>query len=173
MNNTISEVTKKIRPFKVWSILLAFVLIATSAGAALAANSSAKGQTFDNTFTKWVTTSQPAPGVIANMVGVVGGAVGTGTYQGEILSVKTVGNITSIQALYHFNGSQQSFTAALRITQDDSTGTATIRGRVTDGWLSGASVTGEYNVLGVCPIATPNNAFGTVCFQGALHVHVP
>ena len=87
--------------------------------------------------------------------------------------MNTVNNITRIKALYHFKGSKHAFTAELNVTQDESTGTATISGYVTDGWLSGASVTGEYNVLGVCPMATPNNAFGTVCFQGALHVHVP
>jgi hypothetical protein len=107
------------------------------------------------------------------MVGVVGGDVGPGTYVGEAISVSTVDNITSIEAFYHFNGSKHAFTADLNITQDDSVGTATITGRVTEGWLKGASVTGEYNVLAVCPIDTPDNAFGTVCFQGALHVHVP
>jgi hypothetical protein len=149
------------------------VLVATTAGVALAFNRNAKGHTFDDTFTKWVTTTPPAEGVLANMVGVVGGAVGPGTYTGEVVSLNTVGNITSIEALYHFNGSKHSFTADLKITQDDLAGRATITGRVTEGWLKGASVTGEYNVLAVCPIDTPDNAYGTVCFQGALHVHVP
>jgi hypothetical protein len=112
------------------------------------------------------------------MVGVVGGDVGPGTYTGEVISMNTVGNITSIEAFYHFNGSKHAFTAHLYITQDDSAGTATITGDVTEGWLRGASVTGEYNVLPVCtiddiPIDTPGNVFGTMCFQGALHVHVP
>jgi hypothetical protein len=163
----------KIRPFNRWSILLGFVAIATTAGATLAYNSDLKGHTFDNTFTKWVTTSPAAAGVVANMVGVVGGDVGTGTYTGEVLGMNTVGNITSIEALYHFNGSKHAFTADLKITQDESAGTATITGSVTEGWLKGASVTGEYNVLAVCPIKTPDNAYDTVCFQGALHVHVP
>jgi len=167
------KMVTKIQSFKGWSILLVLVLVATTAGAALAYNSDAKGHTFDNTFTKWVTTSPPAPGVVANMVGVVGGDVGTGTYKGEVLSVNTVGNITSIHALYHFNGSKHAFTAELNVTQDESAGTATITGDVTEGWLNGASVTGEYTVLAVCPIETPDNAQGTVCYQGELHVHVP
>ena len=149
------------------------VLVATTAGAALAYKSDAKGHTFNDTFTKWVTTSPPAQGVVANMLGVVGGDVGPGTYTGEVLSVNTVGNITSIHALYHFKGSKHAFTADLNVTQDESAGTATITGSITEGWLKGASVTGEYNVLAVCPIDTPDNAYGTVCFQGALHVHVP
>jgi hypothetical protein len=177
MTNLKNEGTKtvamKIQPFRKWSLLLAFVLVATSAGAARAYNSDAKGHTFDNTFTKWVTTWPPAENVPANMVGVVGGDVGSGTYTGEVLSVNTVGNITSIHALYHFNGSKHACTADLNVTQDEAAGTATITGYVIEGWLKGASVTGEYNVLAVCPMETPGNVFGTVCFQGALHVHVP
>ena len=172
-NETTKTVATKIQSFKGWSMLLGFALVVTTAGATLAYNSDAKGHTFDDTFTKWVTTSPPAPGVVANMVGVVGGDVGPGTYTGEVISVNTVGNITSIEALYHFNGSKHAFTAELNVTQDDSEGTATITGNVTEGWLKGASVTGEYNVLAVCPLETPDNAYGTVCFQGALHVHVP
>ena len=180
MTNLKNEGTKtvvtKIQSFKGWSILLGLVLLATTAGAALAYNSDAKGHTFDDTFTKWVTTwpeTPPTKDVPANMVGVVGGDVGPGTYTGEVISVSTVDNITSIEAFYHFNGSKHAFTAHLYVTQDESAGTATITGHVTEGWLKGASVTGEYNVLAVCPISTPGNAFGTVCFQGALHVHVP
>ena len=172
-NETTKIVATKIQSFKGWSILLGLVLVTTTAGAALASNSRAKGHTFDATFTKWVTTSSPAAGVVANMVGIVGGDVGPGTYTGEVISMNTVGNITSIEALYHFNGRKHAFTANLNITQDESAGTATIAGDVTEGWLKGASVTGEYNVLAVCPIDTPENAYGTVCFQGALHVHVP
>src|SRR5215207_8963525 len=177
MTNLKNEGTKTVAAknqlFKGWSILLGLMLVATTAGAALAYNSDAKGHTFDDTFTKWVTTSPPAAGVVANMVGAVGGDVGPGTYTGEVLSVNTVGNITSIKALYHFNGSKHTFTAALNVTQDESAGTATITGQVTEGWLKGASVTGEYTVLAVCPLDTPDNAYGTVCFQGVLHVHVP
>ena len=172
-NKSTKTVAARIQPFKGGSILLAIVLVATTAGAALAYNSDAKGHTFDNTFTKWVTTSPPATGVLANMIGVVSGDVGPGTYTGEVISANTVGNITSIQALYHFNGSKHTFTAELNVTQDESAGTATITGQVTEGWLKGASVTGEYTVLAVCPLDTPDNAYGTVCFQGALHVHVP
>jgi hypothetical protein len=177
MTNRKNESTKtavtKIQPFKKWSILLVLVLVATTAGAALAYKGDAKGHTFDDTFTKWVITTPPAPGVMLNMVGVVGGDVGPGTYTGEVISANTVGNITSIEAIYHFNGSKHAFTAELNVTQDESAGTATITGRVTEGWLKGASVTGEYTVLAVCPLDTPDNAYGTLCFQGALHVHVP
>jgi hypothetical protein len=172
-NEDTKAVATRIRLSKGWGIALGLVLIAAIAGSALAYSGSAKGHTFDDTFTKWVTTSVPATGVVANMVGVVGGDVGAGTYVGEILSMITVDTTTSIHALYHFTGSKHAFTADLNITQDETEGTATVAGKVTDGWLKGASVTGEYNVLPTCTMLTPDNAFGTVCFQGALHVHVP
>ena len=149
------------------------VLVATTAGAALAAGNDPRGHTFDDTFTKWLITSPPAPGVVANMIGVVGGDVGPGTYTGEVISVNTVDNITSIHALYHFNGSKHAFTAELNVTQDKSAGTATITGHVTDGWLKGASVTGSTPRWPSAPVDTTDNAYGTLCFQGALHVHVP
>lgn len=172
-NETSKTVATKIQSFKGWTILLGLVLVTTAARAALSYNSDVKGHTFDNTFTKWVTTSPPAPGVLANMVGVVGGEVGPGTYTGEVIRVNTMGNITSIEAVYHFNGSRHAFTAELNVTQDETAGTATITGYVTEGWLKGASVTGEYTVLAVCPMETPDNAYGTLCFQGTLHVQVP
>jgi hypothetical protein len=172
-NEGTKNATTRIRLSKGWSIVIGLVLVAVIAGSALAFSVSAKGHTFDDTFTKWVTTSPPAVGVLANMVGVVGGDVGSGVYAGEILSMNTVGTTTSIHALYHFNGSKHAFTADVNITQDESKGTAVIAGKVTDGWLKGASVTGEYNVLNTCPINTTDNAYGTMCFQGTLHINVP
>ena len=172
-NETTKTVTTKIQPFIWWSLLLALVLVATTAGAALAANSDAKGHTFNATFIKWVITWPPTQDEPAKMVGFVGGDVGSGKYKGEIISLTPEGNITIIQALYHINGRKHAFTADLNITQNDSTGTATITGRVTEGWLKGASVTGEYKMLAICPIKTPKNAYGTVCFKGVLHVQVP
>lgn len=158
---------------KRWSILLGLVLVAAITGSALAYGGRAKGHSFENTFTKWVTTSAPSAGILAKMAGVVGGDVGLGAYAGEILSMNSVDNITSIHALYHFNGSKNSFTADVNVRQDDLAGTGTITGEVTAGWLKGASVIGDYNVLAVCPIGTPDNAYGTLCFQGTLHVQVP
>jgi hypothetical protein len=159
----------RIQPFRGWSMLLGLVLVGTMAASA-ACSGSAKPQAYDATFTKWVTTSAPAAGVVANMVGVVGGDVGTGTYAGDLLSADTVGNTTSIHAIYHFNGSKHAFTADLKITQDESAGTAALAGQVTDGWLKGAAVTGQYKILAVCPMETPDNAYEKTCFQGTLHL---
>ncbi|MGD0750104.1 MAG: hypothetical protein ABSA23_01715 [Anaerolineales bacterium] len=180
MTNLKNEGTKtmatRIRLSKGWIIVIGLVLVAAIAGSAMAFYG-AKGHTFNDTFTKWVTKSPPAAGVVANMVGVVGGDVGSGVYAGEILSMNTAGTspntTTSIHALYHFKGSKHAFTADVNITQNDSAGTAVIAGKVTDGWLKGASVTGGYNVLSTCPIPTLDNAYGTVCFQGALQIQVP
>lgn len=127
------------------------------------------GHTFDATFTKWV-VSPGTPPVIVNMVGVVGGDVGPGTFAGEVLSDITVGNIETIVPVYHFNGSRHSFTALLKVTLDNSVGHAVITGRVTAGWLKGARVTGEFTTMAVCPIPTPGNIVGTVCWQGVLHI---
>lgn len=124
------------------------------------------GHTFDATFTKYVNN-------YPYMTGVVGGDVGTGTYAGEVLSLTTEGNITTIVALYHFNGRVHSFTAHVIVTMNNTLGTAEITGRVTEGWLKDASVIGEFNVMGICPISTPGNQEGTQCYQGILHIAVP
>ncbi len=165
-NEGFKTVEAKVRSRKGWRMLFGLVLVAAFAAlfavgrtsVALADEGGVKGHTFNVTFTKWITT-------FPNMAGVVGGAVGTGPFAGEILNIATVGNVTKIEALYHINGSRHSFTAHVYVTQDDVAGTAVIVGRVTEGWLDGAPVTGEYQVLTPCPIGTA----GT-CFQGTLHI---
>src|SRR5258708_2540177 len=138
---------------------------------ALADAGGVPGHSFHNTFTKWV-TSFGTPPVLLNMVGVVGGDVGPGAYAGEVLSDSSAGNIETLVALYHFNGGLHSFTAHVTVTQDNSVGTAVITGVVTDGWLTGAPVAGAYTVHGNCPMPTPGNLFGTLCFQGVLNILV-
>jgi hypothetical protein len=164
-NEGIKNVKSKIRSFKGWGILLALMLLATFAAApaqlVLADAGGVKGHTFDVTFTKWI-SSYP------NMVGVVDGAVSKGTFAGEILNLSTVGNFTNIEALYHMNGSRHSFAAHVYVTQNNLTGMAVITGRVTEGWLEGASVTGGYKVWVNCPLTPPGS--GTTCFQGTLHI---
>ena len=104
------------------------------------------------------------------MVGKVGGAVGKGPFSGEVLKYTPGTDITKIEALYHMNGSRHSFTAHVYVTQNNVTGMAVITGRVTEGWLEDAPVTGEYTVFAKCPMSTPGNVYGTLCFQGTLHV---
>jgi len=123
----------------------------------------------DVTFTKWVTNTETFPW---KMAGVVGGDAGAGSFAGAVLSHDTIakGTVDVIHAHYHINGASQQLTADLLVVQSNQTNTAVSNGVVIDGWLEGAQVRGEYAVLAVCPIATPNNALGTMCFQGTLHI---
>jgi hypothetical protein len=114
-------------------------------------------------FLKWVV----GPGPL--MAGVVSGDVGGGTFAGEILSASQKGNILTIDALYHINGGAHQFTAHNHITQDNATGTAEIRGVVTNGPLQGARVKGEYQVIHPCGITNAEGS-GDLCFQGTLTI---
>jgi hypothetical protein len=159
--------------------VLAVVLVSSFAVAAQArpGSSHLRGQrSADVTFTKWVTTLGPDPSTLAGtlMTGVVGGDVGDGTYAGIVLGDDT----TSMpgfwlgHALYSFIGSDHTFVVNNHITEDDTVTpiTATLHGRVVVGWMRGARMTGEYTQFDTCPIATPGNVLGTVCFQGTLHL---
>jgi len=120
------------------------------------------------TFTKWVTDFPNLPGEIANMAGVVGGDVGPGVYTGEVLLYKPGPTPTSIShfvAFYRFTGQNHSFTALVNVLQTGSgPGTkAVITGVVTDGWLEGHAVKGEYTE-GTC--GTPS----IPCFTGTLEI---
>ena len=163
------------------SIGLVVVIVVLVAGFAILASSSGMLAVFadsggaDNkasvTFTKWVTAPGTAP-VLFNMAGVVSGDVGGGKYVGEVLNLdQSTPGITKIQALYHINGGTHQFTADLRVTQDDKKGTADIKGVVTEGWLKGAQVQGEYQVIAPCGIINAQTGpFGDTCFQGTLHI---
>jgi hypothetical protein len=129
----------------------------------------------DVTFTKWVTSqpADPSTGGGTSMAGVVGGDVGPGAYAGMVITAETTSNGFWLgQALYGFYGSKHSFVAYNFITENDNTSpiTATIRGEVIWGWMKGAHVTGEYRQWDTCPIPTPGNVLGDVCFQGTLHL---
>jgi hypothetical protein len=128
------------------SIVMAMAAFLT-AGSALAGAQ-------ENTFTKWVTTA-PA------MAGVVGGACGNGTYAGDILKY-TEGPTTVIEALYHFNGSKHVFSALVHVEQTGLK--AVIKGVVTEGWLKGNPVEGEYT-----QISTKQSPNGTA-FQGTIDI---
>jgi hypothetical protein len=151
--------------FKVIPTCVALALIA---GVALLTLSLTPGETSanddrdhrsaENTFTKWLTT-------FPNMAGVVGGDVGRGTYAGEILNFQpgVPGSPTFLEALYHFNGRKHSFTAHVYVTQINLK--AVIIGVVTEGWLKGNLVQGEYT-----QIQCSHDGITTDCFQGTLDI---
>jgi hypothetical protein len=161
-----------------------FVLVLAALCAALAAVvgpgaafAGAKHQrSADVTFTKWIVVAPPLPSTNtgAVMAGVVGGDVGRGRYAGLVL-----GDDTTTQpgfwlghARYEFRGRKHFFAADLHITENDTVVpvTATIEGVVTTGWMKGAHVTGQYRQWEACPIPTPGNVFGIMCYQGTLHL---
>jgi hypothetical protein len=177
-NESFMTIGTKIWSLRGWRIFLALVLLAATIAAvpaqsALADRGGVKGHTFDVTFTKWVTSLPTNPPSMAgvSMEGVVGGAVGEGDFAGQVLSDNlSVPGFWLAKARYGFIGEKHSFTAIVSVKQNDSVGMATITGRVTKGWLKGAIVTGGYKVLPDCPIETPGNVFGELCFQGTLHL---
>jgi len=66
-----------------------------------------------------------------------------------------------IEALYHFTGSRHSFTALVHVEQTGLK--AVIIGVVTDGWLKGHKVEGQYTQI------TCTQSSGG-CFKGTLDV---
>jgi hypothetical protein len=109
-----------------------------------------------NTFTKWV-TAFPA------MAGVVGGAVGDGTYAGRVLSLDVTATGLTINATYRFEGADHAFTALVQVVQAGFTAGATARisGLIFDGWHAGQRVAGEYTMVG----CTHGD-----CFAGSLDI---
>ena len=113
------------------------------------------GQQAKVTFTKWV-TAWPL------MAGVAGGVVGDGSFAGEVLKY-TSGPVTTIEALYHVTGPKHSFTALVHVEQTGLK--AVIIGVVTDGWLKGHAVQGEYTQI-VCE----HDGIASPCYQGSLEI---
>jgi phosphotransacetylase len=110
---------------------------------------------------------------VLNMAGVVSGDAGAGLFAGEVLALSTSsnGHTTYVTALYHINGGKHQFTARLSVTQDNTKGTAVLKGRVTDGWMQGAEVSGSYQVINPSNIINAQNGVGgDICYQGTLHI---
>jgi hypothetical protein len=106
-----------------------------------------------STFTKWVTTPP-------NMAGIVGGAAGDGTYAGEVLMM-TTGPTTVIEALYHFKGAAHSFTVLMHVEQTGLK--AVLTGVVTEGWMKGSPVKGEFT-----QITSPKAPGDGTAYQGTV-----
>ena len=149
-----------------WSVLSGLVLVAVLALSptllGLADAGGGKGHSFgDITFTKWIT-------MYPTMEGIVGGAVGAGTFAGEIVSMtgSDDGKTAFVEAVYHINGSDRSFTANIKAVQDNGAGTGVITGEITDGWLEDKALSGEYTVIPECHVGD----YSGMCFQGTLHI---
>ena len=92
--------------------------------------------------------------------------VGRGTFVGEVLSftgANTPDNPALIHARYEFHGRFHSFTADVHVTQIFNK--AVIIGVVTDGWLTGNLVEGEYTQI-TCEHDGPTPD----CFRGTLDI---
>ena len=83
--------------------------------------------------------------------------------------VQVGSGLEHVVANYRINGANYSFTAQLNVTQfgQEVGNTAVITGVVTEGWLQGENVEGEYTVIS-CPDKPPLFQ----CFQGNLHIYV-
>ena len=115
------------------------------------------------TFTKWVTSFRNLPGDVATFAGVVGGGVGNGIFTGELLLYSPSPTVSHFVAFYHFTGLKHSFTALVNVEQTGLK--AVIIGVVTDGWLKGRAVVGEYT-----EDTCTHDGITTPCFQGTLEI---
>jgi hypothetical protein len=147
-----------IRGRRAIALIVGTMLLTVSLGAGAALADSGRS-TAENTFTKWID-------VYPAMTGFVGGDVGAGTYSGEILALTVTATGLVIDASYHFSGSRHTFTALVHVEQTGFTNgsEAVISGQVTQGWLRGRPVQGEYT-----QIACEQAPSGT-CFQGTLDI---
>jgi len=133
------------------------------------------GQQAKVTFTKHGVSTVPVPGLILNMVGVGEGDAGDVLFTGEVLkSVKVtapdvVPAVVELVAVYHFIGSEHSFSALVHVVQPlNGLGSkGTIIGVVTEGWLKGHALAGEYTVIAPC--YTSGTGVGN-CFAVTLEI---
>lgn len=136
------------------TIVLGGALLTSLGGVSVSA--AADSRNANSTFTKYI-SSWP------EMAGVVGGDVGEGTYSGTILNYEPGDASTVIDATYRFHGSTHSFVANVHVVQTGLD--AVITGLVTDGWLSGNQVRGQYRQITCNLSGSP-----TDCFQGSLDI---
>ena len=108
------------------------------------------------TFTKWMVGEGPG------MAGVVGGAVGEGTYAGKVLEM-IEGPTTVVEAIYQFNGSKRPFTALVHVEQTGLE--AVVTGVATGGWGKGNLVKGQYT-----EIKCDHDGITTDCWRGTLDI---
>lgn len=150
---------------RVLAIATAAALLTVTLGVGLASASGGDHRYAENTFTKWITGAGPAP-YVATMGGIVGGDVGDGTFSGFVVTKTPTATGAVIDAIYQFHGARHSFTAPVHVVQTGLD--AVITGQVTEGWLAGAMVEGQYTqyLAGTCPVS----GVATACFSGTLTI---
>jgi hypothetical protein len=147
---------------------IAVLVVAASIAAATAQTQTRKGHDgkgppgLELTYTKWIAPSFP------NLVGVVGGDI-VGTFGGAVYE-KTgpdTNGLVHLTAIYIVIAPDpvQSFTARVEGIEDLNTKTATLDGRVVDGFMAHARVHVEFKIVTPCAQAPS----GT-CFQGTISV---
>ncbi len=107
-------------------------------------------------FTKWI-TSYP------HMAGVVSGDV-VGDFAGLILKREVIagGKIVQLEALYGILAGDHSFVAHVQGAETIQTLHAVLNGEIVEGWLAGAQVHVEFEVV-------PCEAH-RVCFKGTIRI---
>jgi hypothetical protein len=159
MHLTISTRIRLISALTVLGILAGVAGLILSPGPR--AVSAQSGGNVTVSFEKYVTTFPAMAGT------VVCGDDTAGVFAGTIndFSPTPGGHIFHIDATYGFicADSDFSFTAHVSVTQNNQTHRAALNGVVTDGWLKGAQVHGEFQVVsGPCP--------GGTCIPGTLRI---
>jgi hypothetical protein len=103
-----------------------------------------------------------------DMAGFTGGDV-DGTFEGEVLQRTPLDNgvIVQLNARYQVIDPTglHSFTAVIQGTHNNQTRSAVFNGVVTEGWLAGAQVHVDYDVVTPCEFASSNT-----CFRGTIRV---
>jgi hypothetical protein len=145
------------------AIAAAAALLVVTLGVGLASANAGYHRYADNTFTKWITGAGPAP-YVATMGGIVGGDVGEGTFSGFVVTKTLTATGAVIDAIYQFHGSRHSFTAPVHVVQTGLN--AVITGQITEGWLAGNMVQGQYT-QGTCD---HGSVTGGTCFSGTLTI---
>jgi hypothetical protein len=115
------------------------------------------------TFTKWVVDVPNKPGLIANMVGIGEGDAGDVVFTGEVLSrvVDPNNGVITRVAFYDVTGSKHSFSAIIHgVQQVAGIGQkGVVIGVVTEGWLKGHALAGEWTEMPPRGQSVPGNCF--------------